>query len=139
MTSETMDRNKALARRWFEEAWNKGNYVVGEELIASTFILRHAGPDTPPGPEALLRTVKSGRAGFTDLHYTMHDQTAEDDRVVTHWTMTGTHTGPFWGMQPTGRSLTISGATMFVVRDGQFVDYWSFWDSASIRRQLEGT
>ena len=133
-----LERNKALARRWFEEAWNQGHLEVGDDLIAPTFVLRSASPETPPGPAALQETVQRTRAAFPDLAYTLLDQTAEADRVVTHWTWTGTHLGELWGVAPTGRRVTRAGATMFRFREGKIVDYWSYWDSAVVIRQLQG-
>jgi len=44
--------------------------------------------------------------------------------VVLRWTITSTHTGPFFGVAPTGRTVQVSGMDMLRVADGKFVEHW---------------
>jgi len=75
--------NKALARRFMEEVFNRGNLAVVEELWKPNQI------------ESGTRAVQSVRTAFPDYHRTIEAQVAEGDLVVTRWTMRGTHRGPY--------------------------------------------
>ena len=48
-------------------------------------------------------------AAFPDIAVTVYDRVAEEDKVVTRWSATGTHTGSFAGVAATGRSITVTG------------------------------
>ena len=53
----------------------------------------------------------------------------EDDNLVAiHWESTGTHTGEFMGVPPTGRTVTVTGASFVGHRDGKITDEAVVWD-----------
>ncbi len=66
-------------------------------------------------------------AGFPDAHWTVEDQIAEDDRVVTRWTFVGTHRGDFAGIPATGRPVTMTGITIDRLIGGRIVEEWEEW------------
>jgi predicted ester cyclase len=48
-----------------------------------------------------------------------------DDLFVSHWTLTGTHTGtPYYGVPASGESVTIDGTAILRMRDGKVVEHW---------------
>jgi len=67
------------------------------------------GADAGAGAGAYAAAVDATYAAFPDLVVTVHDQVAEDDRVVTRWSATGTHAADFAGVPATGRLVTVSG------------------------------
>jgi steroid delta-isomerase-like uncharacterized protein len=73
---------------------------------------------------------------FPDLDRTIDDLFAADDKVVLRWSATGTHTGDFNGMPPTGRVATSSGITIFRVEDGRIVEEWAESDMLGLLQQL---
>jgi predicted ester cyclase len=65
------------------------------------------------------------------------DLIAEDDKVVGRFRCSGTHTGPWLGIAPTGRRFEqVDEVAILRVRDGRFVDYWALEDTAGRLRQL---
>src|SRR6266498_329677 len=50
------EQNKANYRRFIEEAWNKGNLDIIEE-IASPGVVFHSPPGTPPGWESAKQVI----------------------------------------------------------------------------------
>ena len=85
--------NKALARRYLEEIWDKGNVEVIDELFTTDFV-RHGPPAVEGevrGPESFKGLVSTYHAGFPDFRVTIDEMIAEGDRVVTRWTVRGTH------------------------------------------------
>ena len=66
----------------------------------------------------------------------MHDQVAEDDKVVTRWSATGTHAGDFAGVPATGRLVTVSGIHIHRVRHGRLTEHWEELNLLGVLRQL---
>jgi ketosteroid isomerase-like protein len=63
---------------------------------------------------------------------------AQRDRVVRKKTMTGTHTGEFDGISPTGKRVDIQYVDILRLRDGQIIEHWLSMDQLSFMRQLGG-
>jgi hypothetical protein len=60
----TLDQNKAIVRRAFEEPW-KGKLDVVDELVASQYIGHDpANPEPLHGPEGVKEFISSYRAAF---------------------------------------------------------------------------
>ena len=131
------EQSKALMRRGVEEVWNRGNYAVVGELIASDFVA-HASPQIGElhGPEGVARFYAALREAFPDLHFTIEDQVAEADRAVTRWTARGTHRGAFRGILPTGRQVGVTGITINRVAGGKVVEGWMNLDELGLLQQL---
>lgn len=130
------EQNKILDRRFFEEAWNRGNYDVIDELVASDFIGHSPPNDDIPGAEGLKQYISTLREAFPDVRLTVEDQIAEGDRVVTRWTARGTHRGEFQGIPPTGKRAQVTGVTISRVANGKFVEGWTNWDTLGLLQQL---
>lgn len=61
-------------------------------------------------------------SAFPDSHVTVDDMLAEGDRVATKKTFTGTHTGDFMGIAPTGNRVTLQYVDILRLRDGRIID-----------------
>jgi steroid delta-isomerase-like uncharacterized protein len=129
------EQNKRLMRRGIEEVWNKGNLAVVDDLIAGDFV-GHSPPDEHHGPEGVKQYFAMLRAAFPDIHFTIEDQIAEDDRVVTRWTARATHTGPFKGIPPTGKAGVVTGITINRVAGGKVLEGWTNKDDLGMLQQL---
>ena len=64
------------------------------------------------------------QTAFPGLQTTHEDTIAEEDKVVIRWTLSSTHTGPWLGISPTGRSFCVSGIDIFRIVDGKLVELW---------------
>jgi steroid delta-isomerase-like uncharacterized protein len=129
--------NKALARRFFLEAFNDGNLGVIDELAAPG-IVNHdsAMPEPMIGIEAVKAAVAGYRTGFPDLRITIEEQVAEGDSVVTRWSALGTHGGDLMGMPATGKQATVTGITIDRFENGLVVETRTNWDTFGMLQQL---
>jgi predicted ester cyclase len=126
--------NKALDRRVFEEGWNKHNLALLDELYPDCVWYR---PDTGElKGEALKQFVASVYAAVPDIRFTIEDQVAEGDKLVTRWSCTGTHQGEFMGLAPTGKQVTTSGVTISRIVEGKFVEVRQETDALGLLQQL---
>jgi steroid delta-isomerase-like uncharacterized protein len=131
------EQNKQLVRRAIEEVWNQGNYAVVDELTASDIVVHASLPDHEiHGPRGIKQFYAALRDGFPDLHFTIEDQIAEGDRVVTRWTARGTHTGTFKGIPPTGKQGVVSGIDIDRIANGKVVECWPNADELGLLQQL---
>ena len=97
---------------------------------------RTVGVELPPGPESFKQFVSSYLSAFPDLHYTIEDQIAEGDRVVTRWTAVGTHKGELMGIPPTGQQAVVTGITINRFVGEKVVEGWNNWDGLGMMQQL---
>ncbi len=76
------------------------------------------------------------RSAFPDLHCTVEDEIGEGDKLAAHWTMRGTHKGPFLGNPPTNRPIVVQGISFARTENGRIVEDWTLVDQMSILQQL---
>ena len=135
MLTET---NKTVARRLFEEVWNKGSLSVLSEIIAKDHV--NSGPGTlpglPTGPEGTKQLITVYRNAFPDVRFTVDEQIAEGDKVVTRWTGHGTHKGELLGIPATDRSSTVTGIAVDRIVNGKIVESWGIFDQFGMMQQL---
>lgn len=130
------EQKKLMDRHFYEQAWNQGNLDVIDELTASDFV-GHATPAGEiAGPDGVKQYIATMREAFPDVEFTIEDQIAEGDRVVTRWTASGTHQGEFAGIPPTGKQAEVSGIAITRVAGGKFVEGWTNWGVYGLLQQL---
>ena len=135
MLTET---NKTVSRRLFEEVWSKGNLALLNEIIAKDHV--NSGPGTlpglPNGPEGTKQFVTVYRNAFPDVDFTINEQIAEGDKVVTRWTAQGTHKGELMGTPATGKSATVTGISVDRLVNGKIAESWGIFDQFGMLQQL---
>lgn len=131
------EQNKAIARRVTDEAWNRGNLAVLDELIAHDFV-RHTPlrPDGIHGVEGFKQHVAGVRAAFPDAEFAIEDEIAEGDRVVNRWVFRGSHQGEFAGIPATGTKVAMTGIGIVRIVDGKIAEIWDEADALGLLRQL---
>jgi steroid delta-isomerase-like uncharacterized protein len=134
MTDQSIEANKTLARRFFQEVWNDGDEQAIDRYIAADA----AGNDATfgAGREAFRAQWRKWRAAFTDLHFDVEEVVAEPEVVVTRWTLSGVQSGEFLGIQATGRAVRVQGMSLDHIADGMIVSGFDAWDELGLRRQL---
>jgi steroid delta-isomerase-like uncharacterized protein len=130
-----VSENEGVARRFFEELWNRGELTVADELIAAEHV-HHVGGQELSGPEGVRGAVTWLRTAFPDLRFEIDDLISDQDRVVVRWTASGTHLGPFEDVQPTGRKVEWRGTDWLRLRGGRIVEVWAFAEGGVLLDQL---
>jgi predicted ester cyclase len=132
------EANKAIVRRFLEEAFGKGNLAVLDEIIAPDLVSGgpNALPGLPPGPEGQKMLITAYRNAFPDIHFTIDEQVAEGNTVVTRWTGQATHKGELAGIPPTGRPATVVGIGVDRIETGKIVETWGLFDQFGMLQQL---
>jgi predicted ester cyclase len=133
------DANQQLMRRWFEEVWNlKRESAVDEMYPEGRKAHGLPYPDSEiVGPGAFKEFRRGFLKGFPDIHITLEDSVADQDRVAVRWTATMTHQGEFSGVAPTGKPARLSGATFARIEDGVIIEAWNFMDLSGFVQRLK--
>src|SRR5262249_15983950 len=105
----SIEGNKSVVRRFCDEAINRKNLAVLEEIVAADFVGHVPFPGQGPGREGLRFALELFFRGFPDLAWTTHEQIAEGDTVVSRFSWTGTQRGEFLGIPPSNRRVNVSG------------------------------
>ena len=130
--------NKALIRRWVE-ALNNGTWAeAAGVLFTTTFVLHDpmAPPGLATGPQGMKDFLAPYFAAFPDVQFTVEDQIAEGDNVMTRWTARATHRGELMGVAPTGERVTVTGIAIWRVEQGKMAEMWQNWDALGLLQQV---
>jgi steroid delta-isomerase-like uncharacterized protein len=129
--------NKALVRRFYEEAWDQGKLDVIDDVFANDYVRHDLRPTQAlSGPEGQKRITAEFRAAFPDLRFEVEILIAEDEFVAARWTATGTHSGRWGAVEPTGRRATLSGVNVFRFEQGKVSELWNHRDDLGLMEQL---
>ena len=110
----TLAANRAIGRRVLLELWGEGKLEIADQLYAPGYIdhvARGPEPQRVSGPEGIKQAVTLFRTAFPDLTYSVEEEMAERDLVMTRFSARGTNLGPFLGHKPTGRVVTLPAST----------------------------
>lgn len=132
----TTEENKALARRWNDDIWSKGNLTAIDELFAADFVSHYPGGPTHDR-ESYKQWVTMQFAAFSDVHCTVDDMVVEEDKVVVRWTWRGIHSkGEYMEIAPTGKQVTITGISILRIVGGKIAEEWGNSDDLGFMQQL---
>ena len=129
------EANKILVKRYYEEVFNRGNVSLLDQLAVADYDEHSPFPGQPNGIEGLKARVGGLLAAFEPV-FTLHEVIGEGDKVVVYWTNTGKHSGPFMGIPPTGKTVTISGIDIHKIRDGKLAEHWHVVEELQMMQQL---
>lgn len=133
----TAEQNKKLIRNAVEEIWNKGNFDMLKEMVTDDFVIHFPRPgEEIRGTENVKNFYTGLRKAFPDIHFSIVEQVAEDDKIVTHWSAAGTHKGEFKGIAATGKKVKFTAMDIDKVSNGKFVECWTNIDELGLLQQL---
>jgi steroid delta-isomerase-like uncharacterized protein len=135
----SVEQNKATSRRWYIDMFSDGHLEIADQICTPDY--HNIDPYAPPGgwprgPEGSRAVAVTYRTAFPDLKFTVDEQIAEGDRVVTRWTARGTHTGPLPGMPITGKSAVVTGISIERYAGGKIAESRVNWDFMGMLQQL---
>ena len=135
--NQTTDQNKQAVQRFVEECWNQGNLNKASEFLADQVRFHDpVFPNLNPGIQNVKNHIEGCRRAFPDLKFTIEDTIAERNEVVLHWRAHGTHKGPFLGMQPTNRKVTVDGTSIYRLEGSRIAESHANWNLATMMAQL---
>lgn len=136
-TATPAERNRAAARRWID-AFNARDHEA-EAAARTPGYVAHAPDGIRPEPmddEGWRAFLAGFLEGFPDLRLEVLGSAADGGTVAQRILFTGTHTGPFRGLPPTGRRVRFSGLEINRMTDGRVAEHWFELDALTLFEQL---
>jgi len=129
--------NRIVARRWID-AFNARDDAA-EAAARTPDYIAHA-PDSIEtaalDSDAWVEFLGVFLEGFPDLHLDVLDSSADEGTTAQRILFTGTHTGSFRGLPPTGRKVRFSGLEINRMVDGKVAEHWFQMDAVTLFEQL---
>ena len=132
------EENKAIARRWNEEFWNKGNIAAIDELFTADFVFNYPPPGELPNRDGYKQFVTRYASTWANTTCAIEDMVVEGDKVAVRWTWSGTHVGELklMGIPPTGKRVTMTGISILHIVGGKIAEEWTQEDMLGTMGQL---
>jgi steroid delta-isomerase-like uncharacterized protein len=130
------DTNAAIARSLYDEAINKGNRALLDDILAPDMVAHDTIQGRLEGAAAFKGLLAFFDAAFPGHTASVEQVIAQGDYVAVLHTHYATHGGPFMGLPPTGREIVVPGVELFRLRDGRIAEFWRFDNDAGMLMQL---
>jgi steroid delta-isomerase-like uncharacterized protein len=137
----SVERNKKIVRRFFEELWNERKLEIADEIFAPECVTHQlqSGAEAvavPRNAEAIKQHVGEWLKSFPDLRFAVEQMTAEGDLVVTSATMRGTHTGNWHGIPATAKQVSIRMTVTHRIAQEKIAADWVLVETLGFFQQL---
>lgn len=124
----SIEENKAMAQRIWKELLNEGKTEKINELMAIDYVYHGPGGHKIKGIEGMKKFITWVHTSFPNIHFTVDDLIAEGDRVVSFYTMKGTH--------KSNKQLEQQAIIISRFASGKVVEDWEIFDRLAIASQL---
>jgi len=128
------EKNKAIARRVFDEIYNQNRFQTAAEIYAPDFV--NHGFKSDIDLKVDQDAARGWKSAFPDLKVSVVLTVAEGDLVTVLWTASGTNTGQGNGLPATGKKVAGRGITIWRIVNGKIREEWSEFDNLRIQQQL---
>lgn len=131
------DTMKAHFMSLIEDGWNKGDMEKLKAISAENYVRILNGVVVADNRNALQVNIGVFLTGFPGCEVTVDQILLKDDQLVAHWTFTGTHTGIFGNLPPTGKKANVSGcATLQFNEEGKIMREEVYYNELDLVQQL---
>ncbi|HEX6709532.1 MAG TPA: ester cyclase [Rubrobacter sp.] len=126
-------------RRVLEEAFGQGNLEIIDEILDPDFVCYDPNSESGAvrGAESIKAEIEYFRNAVPDLTYTVEDQVVEGDKVVSRYTVSGTHQGEFFGVPGSGKHIEMTGINIDRFDEsGKLIEEWPEYDLLGAMQQM---
>jgi steroid delta-isomerase-like uncharacterized protein len=120
----------------FAEAVTTGNFNLFRDVVSAENVDHDPAAGQVQGPEGYRMFFSGLRAAFPDLNVALETMVADEESIAFAYTLTGTQTGSYLGIAPTGKKIKIRGMQISKFKDGKMVERWGSSDELGMLQQL---
>jgi steroid delta-isomerase-like uncharacterized protein len=131
-----VDKNIKMYTETWDEVINSGNLDLINETNFTPDITLISSPENIVGIEDFKGYYSNFVTGFSDVEFTMKSVFGQGNDLVKHWNFKGTHSGDFFGIPATGRTVNVEGTTLVKMKDGKIAQEQDFMDNLEFYQQL---
>ena len=127
------DNIKFYSKVW-DEVINEGKISVLDTAYAPDVVL-HTVPETK-GAANVKAYYANYVTGFSDREFIVKETFAQGNKLTKYWIFKGKHTGDFFGIPATGKTISVEGCTIATIINGKITEERDFFDNLEFLRQL---
>jgi steroid delta-isomerase-like uncharacterized protein len=131
-----METNSRIVRGFVEEVLNQGKIDLAGKFFWEDVVEQVPLPGQGHGLEGLKEVLRGLRGAFPDMHWSIEEQIAEGDKVLTRFEWTGTHRGVFLGVPATNRPVKVWGMVIDRLQNEKIKDTRIIMDTLGLMMQL---
>ncbi|WP_282056485.1 ester cyclase [Maribacter luteus] len=121
----------------WDEVLNNGKLDLINDEHFDTNVTLLMSPENIVGIENVKDFYANYLNGFSDIEFSIVDIFGQGDKMVKHWHFKGKHTGDFFGIPATGKSVDIDGVTLIDMKNDKIAQEQDFMDNMDFMQQLE--
>ena len=133
-----MSEQNRLVFQKIMAALNEKDMSAMEALIGNDFVDNDAMPGMPRGKAGMVEMMQMFVTAVPDLHIVVDQWVSEGDLVVAVMTTSGTQSGEFIGMPPSGKKFSVREIHVAKIIDGKMIEHWGVGNDMSMMQQLGG-
>lgn len=130
-----VEENIKMYTNVWDEILNKGNLDMFDTHFAANYTNKTVSY-TVNGPAEGKEYFGAFLTGFSDINFVVEEVFGTGERVVKRWSFTGTHSGEFSGIPPTGKTITVRGVSVTRIVDGKIAEELDYMDDLGFLQQL---
>lgn len=128
--------NKSLVEKHIDLSWNKGKYRLLQQIVAKGFRYQTTFREGFRDFDGYVEYVEDIRRSVPDLEVSIEDIMAEENKVITFSTFSGSFSKPLFGMPANGKVIAFSAASVWTIYRGKVIEQTTMVDLAGLQRQL---
>jgi steroid delta-isomerase-like uncharacterized protein len=137
MSADRAASNKAAFRRFCDVINTRDAELISrmiDEVVDADAVIRTPIPIEATGAQLAKQVFAALLEVFPDLHITIEDLIAEEDKVVARNLVTGTLEGEFMGRPATGESVAYNEIFIFRFANGRIAESWGIVEPPRVLR-----
>ena len=131
----SIEQNKAIVLQMYE-AFDKQDIEQGKKFMSADIVGHGLNTTSLRGVDEFMQYAMSLFNAFPDGFHVFEEVIAENNKVVTRGTFTGTHQGELMGIPPTGKQVKFSVVHIDTIVDGKVTEHWGQADIFGMMQQL---
>lgn len=134
--NKAVESNIKMYTTTWDEVINEGKLDLINSTNFDENITLIISPENIVGIENVKSYYSNYLTGFSNIDFSIVDIFGQGDKLVKHWQFKGTHTGEFFGIPATQKSVTVQGTTLIKMKNGKIFQEQDFMDNMSFMQQL---
>jgi predicted ester cyclase len=127
---------RGLVESFYFDVWNRGDEEAARRILSSDLEFRGSTGPTKRGVDQFVDYVRLIRGALSGYECVIEDTVLEPPKIFAKMLFRGTHTGPFFGVSPTGKIVSWAGAALFTVAGSRIRSVWVLGDVDGLKQQL---
>ena len=136
VTTDPVAANIKMYTNVWDEIINKGKLEMFNDSNFTKDVVLHTIPSDVVGIDSARAYYANYLTGFSNITFTIKDVFGQGDKLVKYWNFKGTHTGVFFGIPPTGKTVSLDGTTLVRMANGKIAEERDFFDNMDFMTQL---